>query len=74
MKTILQFEQLRIVLRQDTVYVEAECDNCGGHGIDSVEESNYVTHFIERCAKCEGKGYEVLYTENLGIDMERRMD
>jgi len=69
MKTILQFEQLRIVLRQDTVYVEAECDNCGGHGMDSVDEL-----IIERCAKCEGKGYEVLYTENLGIDMERRMD
>ena len=69
MKTILQFEQLRIVLRKDIVYVEAECDNCGGHGVDSVDE-----WVIERCAKCKGQGYEVLYKEDLGIDMERRID
>ena len=65
MKTILQFEQLRIVIREDTVFVEAQCDWCGGHGIGSVDEIQ-----IDRCEKCQGSGVEVLYTENLGLDVE----
>lgn len=65
MKTILQFEDLRIVIRGRTVFVEVRCDWCGGHGIGSVDEIQ-----IDRCEKCRGSGNEVLYTEDLGLDVE----
>lgn len=68
MKTILQFEHLRIVLRGDTIFVEKECDWCGGHGIDSIDEIQ-----IDRCTKCQGSGCEVLYTERLPIDLEEQI-
>jgi DnaJ-class molecular chaperone len=68
MKTVLQFENLRIVIRERTVFVEARCDWCGGHGIGSIDEIQ-----IDRCEKCRGSGCEVLYTEDLGLDVEAMM-
>ena len=68
MKTLLQFEHLRIVIRNDKVCVEKECDWCGGHGIDSIDEIQ-----IERCTKCQGAGFETLYVESLPIDLEEQI-
>jgi len=65
MKTILAFEDLQIVLRDDKVYVERRCDNCGGHGMDSVDELEIIP-----CSKCRGSGAEVLHIEDLNYNLE----
>jgi DnaJ-class molecular chaperone len=60
MKVLLAFEDLQVVLREDTVYVERRCGWCGGHGIDCVDELEIIP-----CAKCQGSGAEVLHVEKL---------
>jgi len=65
MKTILAFENLQIVLRDDKIYVEKRCDNCGGHGMDSVDELEIIA-----CSKCRGSGAEVLHVEELDYSLE----
>ena len=65
MKTILAFENLQIVLRGDKINVEQRCQNCGGHGMDSVDELEIIP-----CPECKGSGVKMLHVEDLNYNLE----